>query len=127
MNKKKIAVFSLSSIVIVAVVLGLVFFFMDLKKVDAIPESVQITPYEDDFMLWTNINSEYSYVFKVEQRDGEGNFVLIDTKRSDINAVKLSEFSNVRFAMGECYRFSVCYAHNKTCGKDSDWLVWTMS
>lgn len=124
MKAKKIVVWILCVLTVAAVVSGLVFFFAGNRKIDEKPENVQVSPYEDDFMLWTTYNPQYSYTFRVEKQKGNGEFVVLETKTSSKNNIKLSEFSNVIFVAGENYRFSACYSLNNKNGQFCDPYVW---
>ncbi len=115
MKTKKIIAICAGVLAVLAVVVGLCFFFLGIKSIKQTPSFLKIEKVENDYCLITEFNGKYKYKFVLEQFV-EDDYVVLQTVENNQNILKLSS-CNIQIVAGAKYRFSVCFCTAGASGK----------
>ena len=120
------SIFSVAIFCALAVVVGLLIFYLASPNIKETPKNLDVQMIEGDYFLITDINFNYQYQFVIEEKiDGE--FVEVSTVLEEKNMTNLSKNKDIILTAGSVFRFKACYvSENGSTGSYSDFEEWTI-
>lgn len=127
-KKTKLIVFiSLIAVAILAVIAGVVVFYLASPDIKEVPQNLRVEQVDGDYYLTADYQDDFGYYFVIEQNIN-GEYIEIDVVESEINTINLSKNANILLNAGSEFRFMVAFQNeNKSLGSFSNFAFWTVT